>query len=247
MLKTNSPLSEIKLYSFQEEAIPGILHGIKNNHGVILIAPTGTGKTYALAATLKYAQDESFLPSATTKLCSVMWLTKKNIKVQSGRVLRDFGVKHFWVEAYDSMRASLGEHFIDWIKHLEYGTLAEKPVWRTEDIPDIMICDECQALKNENSQQSLVVKAFIEQGGLVIFASATPFVIVQEAKIVCMGLKLTTDHNWKNFAWQFCGNKGPEEISPANMERLTTLLYLQSRVIKFYGIKFKASYCIFAP
>src|SRR6266480_1154824 len=144
----------MNLFPYQQSSIPLLIEGLKTRRGKLLIAPTRTGKTYAIAETLKQAQESNVIPYKlkNNKLCSILFLTKKSIKIQSTRVLKETGVKDFWVEAYDSIRASFGEHWIDWMKVLEYGSLAEKPIWRTEDMPDIIVADECQFIKNSSAQ-----------------------------------------------------------------------------------------------
>lgn len=231
----------IQTFSYQDSAVEPLLNGIKSKIGKLLIAPTRTGKTYAIAKALKKAQDEGIIPynKQANKLCSILFLTKKSIKIQSTRVLKELGVEDCWVEAYDSIRSSFGELWIDWIKGLEYGVLTEKPVWRTQDMPDIIIADECQYIKNVNAQCSAVIKSFIEQGGVVIFSSATPFVTIEEARLICYGCRVANDLNWSSFCQRFCGTKGPTEISPANSERLTTYLENTLSIVRFSDIKYQ--------
>ena len=232
------------LKSWQNAAAKAIYDCIVENRfrqtkrGLLLVAPTRTGKTFGVAKAIQQAQiNDQFPPGGDDlRLCKILVFAPKSCLIQHTRVFRQLGVKDFMVISYAAGRSSIGENWIQWVKHLEYGNVAEKPIWRDEDKPDMIWLDEVQLLKNYKCQAAKVIQAAIEQGILVICSSATPFVTVDEAKITCMALGLVSDHNWVEFSKSFCGVHGPKDLSPANMRRLTDYLEEQKRIVRYENI-----------
>lgn len=227
------------LLPYQSEAEEQIFKGFTEGIPKMLIAEAGTGKTYALASAIRRAQDARMFKSSKG-MVNVLFLSTKSAKTQSHRVLSEAGVQGIHVENYATLRSSLGELFIDWYKEFSYGTLAEKPVWREEDKPDIIVCDECQMLKNPATQQAHIIKAAAKADIPLIFASATPFVTIAEAKILCIGLKVCTEETWKHFASSFAvAGKRIDEISPQGVKNLINYLEKNDRIVRFKNVKWK--------
>lgn len=214
---------------------------------ILLVAPTRTGKTFGSCKAIAEAQRLSYIGKnypidkygEDYRLAKILFITPKSVQYQFTRVAKQLGVKDFLVTSYSSLRATLGEIFIDWVKGYELGNLAERPFWNDENRPDIIVCDEAQNLKNSNSQAATIIRAAIEQGILVIFMSATPAVTIDEMRIICIGLGITTNNNWRTFSYGFCGSSaGPTEISPANMARLTSYLEETNTITRYENITY---------
>lgn len=227
--------------------------------GLVLVAPTRTGKTFGFCKAISEAQRLGVLGNnypvdkydKDQRLATVLIIGTKSLQYQHTRVAKLLGVQRFLVSSYSSLRATLGEMFIEWVKGHEFGVLAERPLWIDENRPDVIICDECQFIKNVNSQAAEIIRSAIEQGILVIFASATPGVTIEEMEMVCLGCALTTKANWRTFSWNFCGsNAGPKEISPANMGRLNTYLEEHNSIVRYENITYAHKVfnkCIITP
>lgn len=206
-------------------------------HGKILIAPTRSGKTYALSDALKKCQEMGLLNNPN-KPCNILVITKDSVVYQTSRVFKEHGISSFFVTNYGSIRSTFGELWITWVKKFEYGLLAEKPIFDEELKPDIIILDEVQEIKNASTQCAHIIQAFLEQGGLVIAASATPFHTVDEARMVCMicGIVGFTTSAWKGFAYSISDE--PKAINHAAMQRLNEVLENENAIIRFNNIKY---------
>lgn len=236
---TNIYKSKIELLPYQNAATDLLLQGIITNTPKLLIAPTRTGKTYSVVEALARAQSKELLKKSTGMI-NILILTTKSVKTQYLRVCREAGLEGVAVENYATLRATLGGLFVDWIKTIEYGSLAEKPVWRTEDKPDIIICDECQMVKNSATLQAKIIQSAAEAGILIIFTSATPFVTLADAKVLCIGLRVTDEHNWLKFINGFeAQGTDFRQPSPKSSNNLKEFLESKNRIVRFTNIKYK--------
>lgn len=227
------------LLPYQIRAVEELYQGIITNTPKLLLAPTRTGKTYALAAALKKAQDAGYLKSAG-KMTNILFLTTKSVKTQTVRVFSKWGITNFQVENYATLRASLGGLFITWKKGLEYGSLVEKPEWIVTERPDIIICDECQMVKNSTTLQAQIIRAAAEAGILIIFASATPFVTIADAEVLSIGLRVTDKFNWQEFSTAMCATGADvREASPKSAENLKNFFEKHNRIVRFKDIKYR--------
>jgi len=226
------------LFEFQQHPSDKLLDKIREGRSCLLIAPAGTGKTYAIASAIARAQQEGLIQNPD-KMVNGLLLTPQSVRMQTARVLQQYGCQSFHVDSYSTLRSTLGQVFIDWQKGLEKGNLVETPTWRPEDKPELIVADECQNLKNSLAQQSEVVIAATKVKIPIIFASATPFTTIEEAKVVCLGLGVATEITWKEFSWAFCvAGKSPEDLSPKGVKNLTDFLEARGHIIRFENIKF---------
>lgn len=228
----------LTLLPYQSEAVEKLYQGMVHKIPKLLRAPTRTGKSYALAVALRKAQDAGLFKDPS-KMVNILVLTTKTVKTQTARVFAEAGVEGSMVCNYATLRSDLGGLFIDWIKNLQHGVLAEHPVWRTADKPEIIICDECQLVKNHLTLQAQLIQAAAEQGIYLIFASATPFVTLLDAKVLCIGLGLTDEHNWAQFADAHCARGSDiREASPKSSANLRDTLLKKDRLVEFTNIKY---------
>lgn len=205
-----------KLLPFQIEPAQAIANCINEyyttgeNQGCMLVQPAGTGKTYEIVAGIKAnAQTRSYLPPTfitsrgsyyegecistnptTTKPAKIWIVTPAQVKTQFNRVLASWGITNYMVVSPMSLCTSFGDAFIQWISVFRGNQMQLDPVWDTDMMPDIIILDEAQCVKNKDSQISQLILAFINQGGLVIPVSATPFTRLSETYVICYALKL---------------------------------------------------------
>lgn len=241
----------LELLDYQIKPTAKLIENFSAGLSSILVAPCRTGKTYALAVALKTLQDNGNLPLQSNKPASILWLTPKNIKIQSDRVLHEVGLKNFHVESYSAIRSSFGEGiWLEWLSKMIRGEVDIIPNWYQDSLPDVIICDECQVLRSQTTQTSKIINRYIDQGGRVILASATPFVKVSEAFSACKALRIVDDHSWASYARNISGNTAPNEINHAAMRRLNDDLSSRGQLVKFEGIKYKhktMNHCIVIP
>jgi hypothetical protein len=217
-----------------------ILRAIKDKKSIIVSAPAGSGKTFPVANALRLATEQGYLPSQTSKVASKLYLGPKASLIQQQRVLAREGVKNVLVSSYSGMRSSFGEIFIDWIPSAKRTSeLDYEPVWNNLEIPDILVADECQAVKNGSSQQGEVVGSYSRQGGQIIFISFTPFQKVIEAKVVCIACKLCTESTWLSFANDMAGWAELTANSPAATKRIKEALEAKGCWITFHNVYWK--------
>jgi superfamily II DNA or RNA helicase len=232
----NYKLSDLK--DWQVGPADYIYKRICVNLPTLLVAPTRSGKSFGIAAALKKAQDAGLLKTPG-KPVNILVLTQKSIKIQFARVLKGFGIVNFLVESYAAMRSSLGEiGFIDWVTTIERGVTVIKPVWRAEDMPDIIILDEFQNLKNPNAQQTSIIEGFIEQGGLVVGCSATPYTVPGEGYIIALAGRLTSKGRWETDARELADVSNPWDINHEATKRFTENLEREGLLTKYEDIKY---------
>jgi len=229
-----------ELLQFQIKPSQDLVDNILANKSALLTGQAGSGKTYVIAAAIARLQQHGFYQNGQGKLCSILWLTKKSVKTQTRRVCKQFGLQHVAVESYDSMRAGFGEFWLDWVSKIVAGEIAYEPIWRNEDMPDLVIADECQSVKNIDALCSKVLLAYILQGGRVIFSSATPGVKFDDLQVLSYGLKLcNSPQSWHSLQNDFCNwNNPPSQPSPIVMRRFNEFLLERQLKVNINSPKF---------
>ncbi len=213
-----------------------------NHQGRLLNAQTGAGKTYILASVIKNLLHHGFL-----KRCNcisplpIVYVTKASVVEQTEKVFRDeFGidtVNTVIVVNIELLRSKFGKLFvkekvaiIGGVEHIEYE-------WNNNLYPCLFIWDECQILAREESIQSKIAQGVNRINNpkrpvYQIFASATPFSRVYEARCFAvstktkfklgMGEVTLDDRNWKQFSHTI--TEDPMEYNEAAIKRLVSTL-----------------------
>lgn len=238
-----NPAQKAVLYKEQDLCCKRMLDAIRDGtNGLILRVDAGLGKTYALGQLIRFMHDSDLL-KGTLSPYPVIYVTKSSVVTQTKDVLvNDFGLsvpKEVFVINYDAMRASFGELFIDKQVIHVHGDPVEIWTWRPVVRPIVMIYDECQALKNDDSKQHKFALSFtnVDDGSpkIQIFASATPFSRISAAKIQCVASSLKvsyggrsdiplTKENWPIFANSIATKGDPKIYSKAALKRLLSVL-----------------------
>jgi hypothetical protein len=180
-----------KLFWFQKLAIARLWKStiIHKHRGALLLAGTGTGKTFMVGGYLrrlldiKYASGKSFGPTA------YLYITRATVVEQTKRVFSKYfniGIKDgVEVLNIEQLRSKAGEFWIDEKVVVIDGEEHISYTWRPMLHPVVMIVDECQSVKNEGSTQSKIVTSYSQlpvHDTICVFVSATPFTKVAEAK-----------------------------------------------------------------
>lgn len=239
----------ITLYPFQQQAVKDLTPLVENNLSSLLIGATGVGKTYIMAQLLELLFKKENIKNSL-KPFPVFYLTKSSIIPQTREVL--FGEyklpsDRIFITNYDQMRATIGGLFISWEERYSKN-LTDKwlePIWRQQFMPEVIIADECQALKNFDSLQTKIMLRYVQQGGLVHASSATPFTRVCEGRFITLALKpkvagfgQITEQKWEHFAQVVAGSRSsPEDWNNEAVKRLTT--QLESNIVRVKNVKFQ--------
>jgi len=215
----------------------------RNNAGRLVIGPTGCGKTYIMAWAIKQAQITNpewftYNDNEMFRLHPIMVITTRNAITQMQREFSKCGLKSVEVVSADSLRGSYGENYIDWITTTD-GKNREviKPVWREAEMPRVIFFDECQNGRNPKSQRSKVLQSYIDQGGKVIFVSATPFQKGVECKLIATGCRLTTSEEF-NFWVSYTTNYQQDENSPTAIARIKKVLEDNGLLINVSNVRY---------
>lgn len=265
----------MQLYPHQVSPALQLSDAIRQGQGRLLVAPTGSGKTFMLGQALADCFASGHL---TTKRLGfeVHYVTKPGVIPQTREVLfKEFSIPltSIFVTSYPQLRSGLGELFVEWRKtgnikqrykvkqfkdaqgkvtvEVPYYEQYEEeiPHWRKEFMPKVMVADECQSVKNEDSDQTQLLRAYVRQGGILISASATPFATIEESKTVCLSLRpklvateysikvleeeflksdqvFTLNENlWTRWAQAIAGSQSsPSDINSESMKRLREVI-----------------------
>lgn len=167
---------------------------VENRRAVLLQAGVGVGKTFIYGKVLKELWTRNWFSGRTFSPWPVLIITKARVITQTERVMKKmFGLedKQFKVINYDLLRSMEGlQTFIKMeVKH-QQGIPYKHFSWVPGINPLVVVIDECQSAKNEQSQQSKIVRALNELVGdiRIIFSSATAFTRVSESQYMCINL-----------------------------------------------------------
>lgn len=247
-LTARSP--NILYYKWQEDASAEIVQKFKDGKkGVVLIGGTGNGKMYVKAHALAMMLQQNLLkvPDGSMFPFPILWLTPKAAKIQTMRVLQDYGILHHcMVMSYGQIKRKLGTAiFIDFINVIENGQEVTRVVWKGHSLPSIIVCDEVQKLKNPDSIISIVVR-YAPENILWLGASATPWQRVVDARTALERCQVVTrKHNilpaTKRTAPSILSSiaypRSPLDYSPAAVERLREAL--DEHIVELKNVRYK--------
>lgn len=199
-----------------------------------IIAPTGVGKSYVIAALVHILVEE--MPEryrAPGRMLPIIIEPPKVIP-QMYRILAEFRAQAM-VTSLASLRASLGAHMITWETVVINGVPTIYPFWNMDSATTLIIVDESQQIKNEDSTQSQIIESAAGHGIPVLPASATPYSRIVQAKIIaCIlrpeiefgGVKMRlTPKIWPSWSRELCSPQTTiNDWSPASLKRLQQYL-----------------------
>lgn len=190
----------VTLFRHQVKAARELKHKllVENKRAALLQAGVGTGKTFIYGALLAELWQTGWMTGKTFSPWPALVITKASIVEQTRRVLETHfqlcPMRQFKVLNYDALRSGKG---LDTVMEVRKEVVNGEPVktykWKKFLHPLVVIVDESQSAKNEDSTQSQIIQnlAEVEDPNLkIIFSSATPFTRVSEAKYFCINLKM---------------------------------------------------------
>jgi len=193
------PTTTLKAFSFQSQASAALVDGLRKHRGMLLQGGTGTGKTYIAAQTIK-----DILPhlSAQDDLGKgpfpVLWICPAATKLQTERVLGAYGIKrNVMVMSYSTLTSPStgGTMFYGCKTVVEFGQEHIVFEWNTIMMPKLVVFDECQALKNDDSTRTAIARSLPDKSVKRLFISATPYQRVCEARTVMVGVGMRSRYN----------------------------------------------------
>lgn len=215
------------------------LHLANSKRGMLLLAATGTGKTFMAGAVMRYLYDIGFTDGLCYGPTHYLYVTRATIVEQTKRVFQNIfklGIKqNVEILNIEQLRSKAGGLWVDRQHVIVNGQEDEKWTWRPFISPTVIFWDESQSLKNECTTQHNIASSYneIPANTWQLFISATPFTRVCEAKCFCVATRkpltgiLGDSHplsntNWPMFASEIAGLKGdPKDYNEAAIERLT--------------------------
>jgi len=222
--------------------------------GQLLLSSTGTGKTFIAGALVRRLKDKDFAKNKSFGHVQYLYVTRATIVEQTERVFANYfgltirdGVEILNIEQLRSRAGAV------WIKEevvIVQGKEQTIYKWRPMMNPVVILWDECQALKNEDSIQHQIALAFSELQceTYQVFISATPFTRVSEAKCfavatrkdisVILGMPIGTKLSpatWPTYASAMSQDSKPEDYNEAAVERLVK--DLDNYIIRVRGVR----------
>lgn len=253
-----SPKEKAYLYWFQKKAIKEILNKIvdEKKSACLLLASTGTGKTFITAGVDRRLKDINFEKDKSWGHVNYLSITRSTVVEQTKRVNeRFFSIAHpadTEVINIEQLRSRAGQLWIKSYVTIENGEEVEKYEWKKMIAPSVIFLDECQAVKNQDSTQH---KLLVEYSNVrefqttQLFISATPFTRVSEAKAFAIATRKDISHitgipgsklsasSWPTYAAAIAAPSPPDEYNEAAVERL--MKDLDDYIVRVKGVRWQ--------
>src|ERR1700722_1315759 len=252
-----SPKERAFLYYFQKKAAAEVLQKVikEKKEGILVLASTGTGKTFIKGAIERRLADINFLEDTTWGHIKCINVTRATVVEQDKRVFKNFfgidPVIESEVINIEQRRSRAGQIWIKSWTAIENGEEVEKYEWKPMIHPARFHLDECQAVKNEDSIQHKICIQYsaIKIPVIQIYYSATPFTRVSEAKAFAIATKKDISHitgipgtrlslaTWPTYAAAIAAPSPPDEYNEAAVERL--MKDLDDYVVRVKGVRWQ--------
>lgn len=244
----DSPNWNVFHYWFQKKAIAEVIRKIKveNKRGLLVIANTGTGKTFICGGVTRLLEDEQFHShidgdysrAKTWSHIPYLYVTRASIVTQTERVLEsryNLTKANMEVVNIEKLRSAAGRLWVTEKMEIRQGKEEYIWEWKKNINPCVILWDECQALKNDDSTQHKIAAAFNDlktEETYQLFVSATPFTRVSEAKCFAVSTRRDISHlgfptgtklsnsTWPAYACAIASPSKPDEYNEAACERL---------------------------
>lgn len=189
---------------YQKKATAELHHKIvvKGYTGVLLIAATGSGKTFIIADLVRMIEDIKWYESRTDSPIPVLYVTKATIIEQTERVFEKYfnltSMVDIEIINIEQLRSTAGKMWIKEEKYIDKGVEKWRYVWKPKRNPGILLIDESQGTKNRTSTQSQIIYAYNDipkENRCLVSISATPFVRVCEAQAWAVSTNALIDHH----------------------------------------------------
>ena len=253
----NPPGITAFLYWFQKKAASEAVDKIVNKKypGILLIAPTGTGKTFITGAIEAKLKALNFHEGRTFSPITSVYFGKKTIMEQSNRVFKNFFglVPNGDIECLniESVRSKRGEYWIKTKVQIIDGEEEESYEFKRHIQPSVIYVDESQGTKNKKAKQTQCISAYNDipaESRCLVSISATPFMRVSDARVFAVSTNRSLEHlgfpkgtrltneNWGIYAKIICGpNSDPADYNKAAVDRLVS--DLDDYIVRVRGVR----------
>ena len=182
---------------FQRTAALELADKLLKERGALLQAGTGVGKTYITAQALKQVIPTLLEREAPDTPFPVLWIGPAATMIQTQRVLKSYGIAQYVMTlSYSALTSPKtgGAMFYQTRTEVTYGQEQIVYDWRECMLPRLVVFDECQALKNEESTRTAIARG-LPDSVKRLFISATPYQRVCEARTVMVGVGMRSQYN----------------------------------------------------
>ena len=182
---------------FQKTAALELADKLLKERGALLQAGTGVGKTYITAQALKQVIPTLLEREAPDTPFPILWIGPAATMIQTQRVLKSYGIAQYVMTlSYSALTSPKtgGAMFYQTRTEVTYGQEQIVYDWRECMLPRLVVFDECQALKNEESTRTAIARGLPESVKR-LFISATPYQRVCEARTVMVGVGMRSEYN----------------------------------------------------
>ena len=182
---------------FQKTAALELADKLLKERGALLQAGTGVGKTYITAQALKQVIPTLLEREAPDTPFPVLWIGPAATMIQTQRVLKSYGIAQYVMTlSYSALTSPKtgGAMFYQTRTEVTYGQEQIVYDWRECMLPRLVVFDECQALKNEESTRTAIARG-LPDSVKRLFISATPYQRVCEARTVMVGVGMRSEYN----------------------------------------------------
>jgi len=182
---------------FQKTAALELADKLLKERGALLQAGTGVGKTYITAQALKQVIPALLERQAPDTPFPILWIGPAATMIQTQRVLKSYDIaQHVMTLSYSALTSPKtgGAMFYQTRTEVTYGQEQIVYDWRECMLPRLVVFDECQALKNEESTRTAIARGLPESVKR-LFISATPYQRVCEARTVMVGVGMRSEYN----------------------------------------------------
>lgn len=241
---------------FQVPAINYVVDRYLNEDGGLVLASTGAGKTYIISQAIRILQSRGHCLisedglDALLRTCSVLIVTPKQVKSQFYRegVIKH-GLKDVRILSYNELASSAGHEFITWNERVNsVGDTWQEPEWNEDNIPDLIVLDECHNVKNSDALKSKCIDALVtlknEKPSLCktqfFHLSATPYVKLSDTQILLRSMfPEMSPRSWKDRMLSIAGLRcNWQAPSPAASKRLNEWMTAKRAVHEVTGVKY---------
>lgn len=239
----DSPNENVSLLWFQSKAAAELLNGIVKHkrRSQLELAPTGAGKTFIAGAVVRRLVDMKFADGKTYGATKYLYVTRSSIVEQTKRVFKErfnLGMKEgVEILNIEQLRARAGQIWLNEKTVIQNGQEQTAWEWKKMMHPVVILWDECQALKNEDSTQHKIAASYNDLGlpeTYQVFISASPFTRISEGKCFAVAThKDIHEHlgvpqaayissgNWSTYASSVASPASPYDHNEAATERFT--------------------------
>lgn len=236
----------IKDIPFQRTASTELTALLRTQRGALLQGGTGVGKTYVACETIR-----TLLPALVCKSpIPVLWIGPAATQVQTQRVLSEYNIKSkVLFLSYSALTSPKtgGVMYYDMKTVVKLGQEHNVFVWHDIMQPALVVFDECQALKNDESTRTAIARS-LPNAVKRLFISATPYQRVCEARTILTGCGITsrynslplTDDTAPALLRSLSTYGNPSSYSPQAMKRIKSVMEPYTVPLKNVRFKHKA-------